>query len=96
MTVSLNVTPLRDSQEISFVAIELSHVECAGPPFYGRRQRTSGHYTLRCDCGLQIVLSAKSVSQITKVAIGAEATRLSPGTFSCDPPEGAVYAIPRP
>lgn len=98
MAVSLSVAPLADNHEISFAAIQLSHVECAGPPFFARRQLMSDQYSANCECGLEIVLFADgdAVMQITKVALGAEATHLVPGTFWCDPNQDCVFVVPHP
>lgn len=98
MVVSIEVGLLPDSKDISFTSIGLSHAECEDAALTVHRQPTSGKYSLRCGCGLEIVLpdNGAAVALISKVAVGAEATQLELGTFDCNPSASVIYIVPCP
>ena len=90
MTVSIRVEQLPDNQEISFASVVLYH--CPTAQVAKRRDLLSGDYTLRCDCGLELVLRSggSAVERIVRVAIGAEATALESSSYTCTPTTHAV------
>ena len=85
MSATLLVSPLPDSEEISFSSITLHHTPCVDRPMSKHRNVVSGDYRLSCQCGLEIVLSASSgaTERIVRRALGAEDIQLEPGTYSC-------------
>lgn len=96
MVVSIEVGLLPDSKDISLTSIGLSHVECDEVSLTVHRQLASGKYSLRCGCGLEIVLpeNGDAIALISKVAVGAEATQLALGSFDCHSSVSVVYIIP--
>lgn len=76
MSIQLEVVPLQDNQEISASALVLYHAGCGQDRMSLRRETAGDRYTLRCDCGLQLVLSEGDVSVITYAAIDAQARLL--------------------
>lgn len=95
MNISIEVGELQDRQDISFLSISLSHRECKGL-FAKHRQGLTENYTLRCICGLTIILNANEGAKelIEKIAVGAEATELMPGTYSCNRTAESVFVLP--
>lgn len=95
MDISIQVGQLPDRQEISFLSIVLSHGECKGH-FTKHRQGLSENYTLRCICGLEIVINANEGAKelIEKIAVGAESVELVQGSYSCNRAAKSVVVLP--
>lgn len=69
MTITISVTPLMDTQDIAFHELELLH-DCGSGPIAKHRNPITDRYTLRCACGLEILLAGtEAQKQITYTAI---------------------------
>lgn len=69
MTITISVTPLTDAQDITFRELEMLH-DCGSRPITKHRNPISDRYTLRCACGLEILLTGTEAQrQITYTAI---------------------------
>ncbi|MDY7538758.1 hypothetical protein RGU72_10865 [Undibacterium sp. 5I1] len=86
MTVTIQVMPFDDDKDVSFQSIQLTHVECQAGSITKYRNPTSDDYTLRCSCGLEVVLFGDSCAMecVKKVAIGAQSASLEPGSYCCN------------
>ena len=58
MILGIHVEPLKDNQEISFADVVLYHDTCSDRPLVKHRNIVSGDFTLKCVCGLEVVLPA--------------------------------------
>jgi len=83
MIVEIRVAPLSDNKEISFQSILLYHGNCSAHPMDKHRDVASNNYKLKCECGLELELTADGLvkEEIIKVAIGGEAVQVESSRF---------------
>jgi hypothetical protein len=69
MTITISVTPLKNTQNVAFHELELLH-DCGSGPIAKHRNPVTDRYMLRCACGLEILLAGtEAQKQITYTAI---------------------------
>lgn len=78
MAITISVRPLTGAQDITFHELELRH-DCGSGPMTKHRNAITNHYTLRCDCGLEVLLVGDGAQkQITYTAIDEQPQVLAP------------------
>lgn len=86
MTITISVTPLMDPQDIAFHELELLH-DCGSGSIAKHRDPVTDRYTLRCACGLEILLSGREAQkQITYTAIDEQPRTLSASDVQANVP----------
>jgi len=95
MTIVIEVTPLKDNQEISFHDLQLFHSGCAYGNMSKHRRPDSGAFLLKCGCGLEIELPDElgAREEIIKTAIDEQSRILASGSFSSSKGEKVTITV---
>ncbi len=94
MNTSIEISPLPDMGEACFDDLRYFHAGCARNPLEFYRCLAKRNITLRCDCGMELVMFSRDTAEcvIARTAIDCEPRQLASGTFYCNAP-GTVSVV---